>query len=240
MFLSDITVGGLENTRILRIDKGILLDRIIDERISSARVNAEFLGEHTIVQVYIITFLRVQIRVTEGYVLWVRIVYIRIQIPDTRTLDTHIISQAKLLRHTQLIRDRSVWHHVEIMGIKVHIGSHLIFHVQSGSFRTYPRLHAKLIKLHRIAQISGIDMLGMTEMAIFRSYVLPYIQRIVESGTIRITPALAEYIFCAHLQGLILPRRGRIIHLPGVLVRRSLVDIILRIAEPRIVIHDIL
>ena len=53
-------------------------------------------------------------------------------------------------------------------------------------------------------------------------------------------PALAEYIFCANLQGLILPRRGRIIHLPGVLVRRSLVDIILRIAEPRIVIHDIL
>ena len=83
-------------------------------------------------------------------------------------------------------------------------------------------------------------MLGMTEMAILRSYVLPYIQRIVESGTIRITPALAEYIFRANLQGLILPCRGRIIHLPGVLVRRSLVDIILRIAEPRIVIHDIL
>ena len=83
-------------------------------------------------------------------------------------------------------------------------------------------------------------MLGMTEMAIFRSYVLPYINESLKAVRSVITPALAEYIFCANLQGLILPRRGRIIHLPGVLVRRSLVDIILRIAEPRIVIHDIL
>lgn len=38
-------------------------------------------------------------------------------------------------------------------------------------------------------------MLGMTEMAILGSNIFPYIQRIVESGTICITPALAEYVF---------------------------------------------
>ena len=83
-------------------------------------------------------------------------------------------------------------------------------------------------------------MLGMTEMAILGSNIFPYIQRIVESGTICITPALAKYVFRANLQGLVLPCRSRIIHLSGVLIRRSLIDIILRIAEPRIVIHDIL
>mgnify|MGYP006918563762 CR=1 FL=1 len=50
-------------------------------------------------------------------------------------------------------------------------------------------------------------MLGMTEMAILGSNIFPYIQRIVESGTICITPALAEYVFRANLQGLVLPCR---------------------------------
>ena len=40
-------------------------------------------------------------------------------------------------------------------------------------------------------------MLGMTEMAILGSNIFPYIQRIVESGTICITPALAEGIYFA-------------------------------------------
>ena len=119
LFLSYITISSLENTRVLRIDKGILLDRIIHERISSARVNAEFLGEHTIVQVNIITFLRVQIRVAEGYILRIRIVYIRIQIPDTRTLDTHIISQTDLLRLSDRVRQRNVRYDIHKIRMKV-------------------------------------------------------------------------------------------------------------------------
>ena len=97
---SHISISAIRSSVILRKRIGfrevgnycISFNRIINKCIAQTCIYTELLCKLTKVEVHIITLFRIQIRITLRDTLRVDVIQIRIQIPDPRTLDTHIVS----------------------------------------------------------------------------------------------------------------------------------------------------
>ena len=76
--------------------------------------------------------LTVQLRITPADVGWVGIVQIRIQRPDTRTVDTHVVPQAQVGHIRQLIADGGGRHYVVKVLCEVLAAPHQILHILDG------------------------------------------------------------------------------------------------------------
>ena len=69
-----------------------ILNTVVGKRVTGRDIDVELLCEVTVTQVESMALLAVQLRITLADVGGVRIIQIRIQRPDSRTIDTHVVS----------------------------------------------------------------------------------------------------------------------------------------------------
>ena len=77
-------------------------DTIIIERMAQRKVDIEFRREIAIRQIERMAFLTLQVRITLINKHRILIVKVRIQVPDSRSPNTHIISSTQILRLSKL------------------------------------------------------------------------------------------------------------------------------------------
>ena len=77
-------------------------DTIIIERMAQRKVDIEFRREIAIRQIERMAFLTLQVRITLINKHRILIVKVRIQVPDSRSPNTHIISSTQVLRLSKL------------------------------------------------------------------------------------------------------------------------------------------
>ena len=76
--------------------------------------------------------LTVQLRITLADIGGVRIIQIRIQRPDSRTIDTHVVSQTQIGHIRQLVADGSGRHYVVKVLCEILTAAHQILHILDG------------------------------------------------------------------------------------------------------------
>ena len=76
--------------------------------------------------------LTVQLRITLADIGGVRIIQIRIQRPDSRTIDTHVVPQTQIGHIRQLVADRSGRHYVVEVLCEILTAAHQILHILDG------------------------------------------------------------------------------------------------------------
>ncbi len=161
------------------------------------------------------TFLTLQIRITLTDKHRVLIVKIRVQVPDTRTPDTHIITGTYVLRFADLHPQRDGRHQVTEIGMEILSRTDNIFHPLYGLFVAESRFESKVLISQRISGIGGQDMVQMTVIAAAVLVVCIIIAASCCLVKLIITGVPPEDILHAGFNRMQFADRCRIIHLKG-------------------------
>ena len=78
------------------------------------------------------TLFTVEVRVTLTDISRIAIIQIRIQRPDSRTIDTHVVPQTQIGHIRQLVADRSGRHYVVEVLCEILAAAHQILHILDG------------------------------------------------------------------------------------------------------------
>ena len=145
-----------------------MLYTIIDKRIISTDIYIKFLRETTESNTKRMGLFTFQIRITVTDRSGVAGVSKRIQKPNTRPTDTHIIRCPQTLSRSQLVREHQGWNQIIKLSIKLLI---LIFiiRIHKCMLIANSRLSTEFFVLHLIAQISSQNILLMI---ILRAHIL--------------------------------------------------------------------
>ena len=109
-----------------------ILNTVVGKRVAGRDIDIELLCEVTVTQVESMALLTVQLRITLADIGGVRIIQIRIQRPDSRTIDTHVVPQTQIGHIRQLVADRSGRHYVVEVLCEILTAAHQILHILDG------------------------------------------------------------------------------------------------------------
>ena len=132
-----------------------ILNTVIVERMAQRHIDIELRTKIAIRQVERMAFFTFQVRVTLGDKHRIQIIKIRIQIPDARTPDTHIITCTHILSLAELHAKRDGWHQVAEVRVKILTRSNDIFHPLHSLFIAHSRLEGEILIFQCISEISG-------------------------------------------------------------------------------------
>ena len=192
---------------------------IVIERMTQRKIDVE-LGRKTAVrQVERMTFLTLQVRISLINKHRILIIEIRIQIPDTRTPDTHIISTTQILRLAKLYTQRNGRNQITKIRIKVLARTHQILHFLYSLLITQSRFKSKSLVFQRISGISRENMIQMTVLA--TTILIICIVFTCSLGFIKpiITGVTSENIFGTGFNCMQLSNRSSIVNLESLLHR---------------------
>ena len=192
---------------------------IVIERMTQRKIDVE-LGRKTAVrQVERMTLLTLQVRISLIDKHRILIIEIRIQIPDTRTPDAHIISTTQILRLAKLYAQRNGRNQITKIRMKVLTRPHQILHLLYGLLITQSRFKSKSLVFQRISGISRKDMIQMTVLT--ATIFIICIVFICSLGFIKpiITGITSENILGTGFNRMQFPNRSSIVHLESLLHR---------------------
>ena len=109
-----------------------ILNTVVGKRVAGRDIDIELLCEVTVTQVESMALLTVQLRITLADIGGVRIIQIRIQRTDSRTIDTHVVPQTQIGHIRQLVADRSGRHYVVEVLCEILAAAHQILHILDG------------------------------------------------------------------------------------------------------------
>ena len=192
---------------------------VVIERMAQRNIDIEFGTEIAICNIKSMTFLTLQIRISLTDKHRVLIVKIRIQVPDSRTPDTHIITCAQILRLTDFHPQRDRRNQVTVVRMKILTRTYNIFHPLYGLLVTDTRLERKVLILQGISRIGRQDMVQMAVLT-----AAAFVVHIIIASACRfIEPVVAavasENILRSRLNRMQFTNRSGIVHLKSLLHR---------------------
>ena len=147
---------------------------IVIERMTQRKINIELGCKTAIRQIERMTLFTFQIRISLIDKHRILIIEIRIQVPDTRTPNTHIISTTKILGLTEFYTQRNRRDQIAKIRAKILARTDQILHFLYSLLITKPRFKSEILIFQCI---SGISRNNMIQMAVFATTI--FIIRIV-------------------------------------------------------------
>ena len=120
------------------------------------------------------TFFTVKMRVTLTDIGRIAIIQIRIQIPDTRTVNTHIIAETQVRHIRQLIADTCRRYHIIKIFVEVITFAQQVFHFLLGMFIAHTQSSGNLLRPQPITHICSQNVVLMFVMRamLFIQYIV--------------------------------------------------------------------
>ena len=165
------------------------------------------------------TLFTVEVRVTLTDISRIAIIQIRIQIPDTRTVNTHIIAETQVRHIRQLIADTCRRYHIVKVLIEVITSAQQVFHFLLGMFIAHTQSSGDL--LH--------PLMFIMRAMLFIQYIVsrsPYLTFI----TVVFRRIVTENIFSSGFQCMYLADRRCIVSLKSML-RSILRTIVIQVIQ---------
>ena len=106
----------------------------------------------------------IEVRVTLADVSRITIIKIRIQVPNTRTVNTHIITKTQVRHIRQLIADTCRRHHIIKVLVEIITSSQQIFHFLFGMLIAHTQSSGDLLHPQPITHICSQNVVLMLVM----------------------------------------------------------------------------
>ena len=90
----------------------------------------------------------------------------RIQVPDTRTVDTEVVVGSQGHGRTEHVGEIGRWYDVVEICVEVPVGHIGIFHIHDGMFVAYTGLETEFFPFQLIVGVSGQDVLSLVELTV--------------------------------------------------------------------------
>jgi len=159
-------------------------------------------------------FLAVQIGITLCDIGGIAVIEIRIQVPDARTVNAHVIAEAQVGHIRQLPADAGGRDYVVKVFLEVLASAQKVFHILYGMLVAYAQSAGQLFYLQRITGISSQDVI---QMLVVRTMVfIEFIIGLLPCATLKavvLGTVVAKDIFSSGLNGVHLADRSSIIRL---------------------------
>ena len=152
MTLYHIAIGGVHD--VVLIVEAVLRDGVIRKVMVQVQVHHQLRSEHIIYQRYVVGLLHVEVRITIADGDRIASVDIGVQVRDTRTRDTHIVSQSEVATCRDGVLQTGCRHQVAILLLKVVALTQMVLHILPGVLITQTSLHAYLVKVASILTIT--------------------------------------------------------------------------------------
>ena len=164
------------------------------------------------------TLFTVEVRVTLTDISRIAIIQIRIQIPDTRTVNTHIIAETQVRHIRQLIADTCRRYHIVKVLIEVITSAQQVFHFLLGMFIAHTHICSQ-----------NVVLMFIMRAMLFIQYIVsrsPYLTFI----TVVFRRIVTENIFSSGFQCMYLADRRCIVSLKSML-RSILRTIVIQVIQ---------
>ena len=232
--MTDISIGAFHYSIV---HERIVLNTIIYERIAEVGIDIELRREGTEGQSQRVRLLCFQIRITITDAGRVASVSERIQIPDTRTTDSHVIGGSQCLGLSQLVREHHRRNNVIKAGIEILLGHLVILHIHESMFVAYTHLGSHFLPLQLVVAISSQDVLGLLEVV--RQILVHLIFAIIFLEILAFTLVVSHDVFGTEIDVVHVRNRIGIVQLEGMFIRTGII-IIMLVAEVVRIVPDVL
>ena len=168
--LDHVLVGGVEHIlarQVVRVIAGNVvfghqagdgLYAVVRKGVAGGEVHIELLREAAVAQVERVVLLAVQVRIAPADGRRVAVVQIRVQVPDARTVNTHIIPHAHVGEVAHFPPHRCRGDHVVKVLAEVLAPSQQILDVLYRMFIAHAQPCRQLFPAQAVAQVSGYDV----------------------------------------------------------------------------------
>ena len=153
--LDDIAVGVVE--QVVAVVEAILRDGVVDEVVVQVQVDHQLGGEHVVDQRDVMVLLHVELRITVGQGDGVGLVDIRVQIGDTRAGDAHVIGEAEVAAHAEVVLQTGCGNEAPVVLLEVVAVAEVVGHILPGVLVAETSLDADLVEVAGIFAIACED-----------------------------------------------------------------------------------